>query len=64
MTTSEDRAAIREALQKIVDNANEIATSTGGHAGHTPRQVGRCVYCTCGDRYQGWLHNGRKDPRP
>lgn len=57
----EDKTAIREAVQKAINNAEEIATSTGAHAGHTPRQVGRCAYCSCGDRFQGWLNNGRTD---
>lgn len=33
----------------------DLAASTGRHAGHTLEQVGRCVYCSCGDRLQGRL---------
>lgn len=30
-----------------------VLAGTGGHAGHTREQVGRCVYCSCGTRVQG-----------
>jgi len=50
-----------EQLAAVADWVNELAEvqlSAGRHAGHTLRQAGRCVICSCGYRYQGRL------PRP
>lgn len=42
-------AAVADFLGELV----EVTESTGRHEGHSLSQVGRCVYCTCGFRYQG-----------
>lgn len=33
----------------------EVSGSCGRHEGHTLSRAGRCVYCSCGFRYQGVL---------
>lgn len=54
--TAEERAAGTEAaIQSFIANLQDLATSSGAHAGHSLKQVGRCVCCSCGDRYQGTL---------
>lgn len=40
-----------KALQDIYD----MLHGYGRHEGHTREQVGRCVYCSCGLRVQGYL---------
>lgn len=42
-------ASIEEWAQRMADLMN----STGVHEGHELEQVGRCVYCSCGQRVQG-----------
>jgi hypothetical protein len=32
---------------------DDLLAGTGEHEGHTREQVGRCVYCSCGQRIQG-----------
>lgn len=47
-----------EAAQMAADALADLADllrGTGEHAQHTRQQVGRCVYCSCGQRYQGRL---------
>lgn len=44
-----------EALERWLNELNEVIDHTGRHEGHTLEQVGRCVYCSCGYRYQGTL---------
>lgn len=39
----------------------DVLEGTGKHKGHTVRQIGRCVYCSCGDRVQV---NGKLDIPP
>lgn len=36
----------------------DVLDGTGNHSGHKVKQVGRCVYCSCGDRVQV---NGKLD---
>ncbi len=43
------RKAAADALNELV----EVTESRGRHEGHTLRQAGRCVCCSCGYRYQG-----------
>ena len=40
------------AISALVDRAEMIA-SCGRHEGHALSRAGRCVYCSCGSRYQG-----------
>ncbi|HEX8866697.1 MAG TPA: hypothetical protein VF821_13660 [Lentzea sp.] len=44
-----------EAVERFFEEFQEVANGTGRHEGHTLKQVGRCVYCSCGFRYQGRL---------
>jgi len=44
-----------EALTAWVQDMEDLTESKGKHEGHTLRQAGRCVYCSCGARYQGTL---------
>ena len=43
------------AVEKWLEELNDVLESRGAHAGHTLQQVGRCVYCSCGYRFQGRL---------
>lgn len=38
-----------------IQNLQDIRTGSGSHAKHKQRQIGRCVYCSCGARVQGRL---------
>jgi|HubBroStandDraft_1064217.scaffolds.fasta_scaffold52120_3 hypothetical protein len=54
--TPEERAnAAQEHITAFLQELEEVMTSTGYHDGHQLTQVGRCVYCDCGYRYQGSL---------
>jgi hypothetical protein len=54
--TPEQRAAENDAaVSDWLAELAEVTESRDRHAGHTLRQVGRCVYCSCGYRYQGTL---------
>lgn len=54
--TPEERAAKADAVAgDWLTELGEVMGSTGRHEGHTLSQVGRCVYCSCGYRYQGSL---------
>ena len=44
-----------EALRAWLSDLQDFIESKGKHEGHTLRQVGRCVYCSCGARYQGTI---------
>jgi hypothetical protein len=48
----------QEQIIAALDNAAALLAGTGAHAGHTREQVGRCVYCSCGDRVQGRMRGG------
>jgi hypothetical protein len=54
-TVAERAAKADAAVADWLTELNEVVGSTGRHEGHTLRQVGRCVYCSCGCRYQGTL---------
>ena len=54
--SAEESAAIKDWLADI----NDMFAGAGAHEGHTLRQVGRCVYCSCGKRVQGTLPKGSK----
>lgn len=45
----EQKAAVLAAIADV----SAMITGTGRHAEHTRKQVGRCVYCSCGLRAQG-----------
>ena len=47
----EDKAAIMAYLAELKD----VIEHKDKHEGHALKQVGRCVYCSCGFRYQGSL---------
>lgn len=49
--TPEQAAAVRDWMNDLA----EAMESRGRHEGHTLRQAGRCVYCSCGLRWQGSL---------
>jgi hypothetical protein len=58
--TPEERAAKADtAVRDFVTEFTEVTNSAGRHEGHTLRQVGRCVWCSCGFRYQGSLPSKR-----
>ena len=42
-----------KAIASFLEELVEVVESHGRHEGHTLEQVGRCVYCSCGFRYQG-----------
>jgi hypothetical protein len=44
-----------EAVIKFLTEMEDVIEHKGKHEGHTLSQVGRCVYCSCGFRYQGRL---------
>jgi hypothetical protein len=48
-----------EAIERFLTDLHEMAEGTGKHEGHKLQQVGRCVYCSCGARYQGTIPRGR-----
>lgn len=48
--TDAERARMRD-LRAMV-------AGVGAHAGHTRRQIGRCVHCSCGARAQATLPGG------
>lgn len=41
------------AIEDFFADLEEMVNSTGEHEGHSLEQVGRCVYCSCGKRFQG-----------
>jgi hypothetical protein len=41
------------AIQSHAQDLSNILTGRGRHAAHTRQQIGRCVYCSCGQRAQG-----------
>ena len=43
------------AVERFLTDLEECMGSVGRHEGHTLSKVGRCVYCSCGLRYQGSL---------
>lgn len=49
--TPEQIAAVEAFFGELV----EVIGSVGRHEGHSLSKVGRCVYCSCGYRYQGTL---------
>jgi hypothetical protein len=49
-----------EAMATYMQGLRDMAESTGAHEGHTLTQVGRCVYCSCGSRYQGTIPKERR----
>jgi len=49
-----------ETVNKFIQDLNEMVQSRGRHEGHVLRQVGRCVYCSCGSRYQGTLRERKR----
>jgi hypothetical protein len=58
--TPEERAAKADAAVKDwLAELSEVQGSTGRHEGHALQQAGRCVYCSCGYRYQGTLRGQR-----
>ena len=42
-----------DAVTAEVNDLHSILLGIGAHAEHKRRQVGRCVYCSCGKRAQG-----------
>ena len=54
--TPEQEQAVKDWLAEL----GEVCEGTGRHEGHTLEQVGRCVYCSCGYRYQGSLPAKRR----
>ena len=44
-----------EAVEAWLADLEDLIGSKGKHQGHTLKQVGRCVYCSCGTRYQGTI---------
>jgi hypothetical protein len=53
----DDDAQIRKALEAFSERL-EL------HEEHVWEQVGRCVYCECGERlYQGYLPSERRKPK-
>ena len=49
-----------EAVGNWLQDLEHMMDSTGPHEGHTLKQVGRCIYCSCGKRVQGTLPGGAK----
>lgn len=50
-------AQLNDAVKDIAD----MLYGRGAHEGHTLRQIGRCVYCSCGTQAQGRIP---KKPKP
>jgi hypothetical protein len=48
-----------EDIVEALENIAGVLQGTGRHAEHTQEQVGRCVYCSCGERVQGKLTKGK-----
>ena len=44
-----------EAVRAFLADLEDMISGKGAHEGHQLKQVGRCVYCSCGGRYQGTL---------
>lgn len=47
------RAMDAEGIRAWLNDLDDMINSSGAHEGHTLNQVGRCVYCSCGKRFQG-----------
>ena len=43
------------AVSEFFEILEEVCGSVGRHEGHSLSKAGRCVYCSCGFRYQGTL---------
>ncbi len=50
-------------LEEWFLDTNDMLNKCGAHEGHTLRQVGRCILCSCGKRVQGFLPKLRKGQR-
>ena len=48
----------RRSAAAWMNDAYEVVQGSGAHADHTQQQIGRCVYCSCGERVQGQLPDG------
>lgn len=42
-------------VMKVLEDMIAVMEGTGKHAEHERKQVGRCVYCSCGARVQGTM---------
>ena len=51
--SGQDVQDAKEAAAKFLNDMYEAAAGIGRHEGHALKQVGRCVYCSCGLRWQG-----------
>lgn len=51
--TPEEIAAFKAAVIKHLALIEGVLDGTGEHVDHTRKQIGRCVYCSCGVRAQG-----------
>lgn len=49
------QADIAGIADKQIQDLNDMLNGRGRHEGHARKQVGRCVYCSCGVRAQGRL---------
>jgi hypothetical protein len=49
-----------KAVEDWLADVEEMFNHTGRHEGHTLKQVGRCVYCSCGKRVQGTIPKEKK----
>lgn len=47
--------SLKVAAAKFLNEAYEVLTGTGAHAGHKQKQKGACARCSCGLRVQGLL---------
>lgn len=55
--TPEQKAYIKQKayIDRMLQDVDDMIESVGAHTGHTRQQIGRCIYCSCGKRVQGWL---------
>lgn len=42
-----------EEIIAALQDMHDVLTGAGEHAAHERRQLGACVYCSCGARVQG-----------
>lgn len=58
-TWDQPRQRLESAAARAVQLVGDVLDGRGEHAHHERRQVGRCVYCSCGTRVQGRMRRAR-----
>ena len=59
-TLEERRADAEKAIESFLGDLEQLIGSCGKHEGHQLSKSGRCVFCSCGARYQGSLPSAKE----